>query len=299
MDLRELGYLVLQSKDLGAWQFFAEQVAGMQTTFGPAGELYLKIDKRHHRIVILPADREAFIASGWGVRSKVEFDAAREELSVSGTAAQTGSTDDCALRKVREFFWFKDPSGNRHEVFWGPISDFKPFISPIGVGKFVTGELGMGHTVLPALNIDECLAFWTGVGGMDVSDSLLQTITADVQVQLYFLHCRNARQHSLALAQMPSAVGCVHVCVEYAEFDDVGRALDRVTAHKVPVAMTLGKHVNDDLISFYIMTPGNFLMEFGWGAPPKDWDRELVFETTRGSQWGHQWVLQDPNFQLT
>ena len=104
MDLRELGYLVLQSKDLGAWQFFAEQVAGMQTMFGPAGELYLKIDKRHHRIVILPADREAFIASGWGVRSKVEFDVAREELSLSGTVAQTGNTEDCAQRKVREFF---------------------------------------------------------------------------------------------------------------------------------------------------------------------------------------------------
>jgi 3,4-dihydroxy-9,10-secoandrosta-1,3,5(10)-triene-9,17-dione 4,5-dioxygenase len=151
---------------------------------------------------------------------------------------------------------------------------------------------------LPAINIDETVAFWTGFGGMALSDSLLQPITDDITVQLYFMHCKNGRQHSLALAQMPSDVGCVHVMVEFADLDDVGLALDRVHQHGVPIAMTLGRHVNDDMISFYVMTPGNFLMEIGWGGPPKDWDREIQFETTKGSRWGHKWVLQDANFQL-
>ena len=298
MDLKELGYVVVGSTDIKKWRHFAEQIIGMQAVDGDQGQLYLKIDSRHHRFVILPHDHERYIASGWATKSKSDFAQARQEMLTAGVSVYPGEPQDCAIRKVTEFFWFSDPAGNRHEVFWGPISDFKPYVSPIGAGKFVTGELGLGHTVLPALNIDETLAFWTGVGGMELSDSLLQPITADLTVQLYFMHCQNTRQHSLALAQMPSDVGCVHVMVEFADMDDVGRALDRVNEYKIPLAMTLGRHVNDDMISFYIMTPGNFLIEIGWGAPPKDWERELFFETTAGSRWGHKWVLDDPNFQL-
>jgi 3,4-dihydroxy-9,10-secoandrosta-1,3,5(10)-triene-9,17-dione 4,5-dioxygenase len=298
MNLRELGYVVLETSDIQKWRVFAEQVVGMQACDGPDGALYLKIDQRHHRILILPAGREKYAASGWALRSKQEFDDAFEALSASGVNVELGKADACRLRYVQGFMWFDDPSGNRHEIFWGPISDFKPFVSPIGTGKFVTGDLGMGHTVLPAANIDETRAFWTSIGGLGDSDSLLQPVTADLTVQLYFMHCRNARQHSMALAQMPSDVGCIHLALEFAELDDVGLAIDRVNAHKIPVAMTLGKHTNDDMISFYFMSPGNFILELGWGAKPKDWDNELVHETTLGSQWGHKWVLNDPNFQV-
>lgn len=298
MNISELGYILLQSADIEKWRTFAERVVGMQAIDGPEGELYLKIDKRFHRFLIVPGDSERYLASGWAMRSKADFDAFRAKLEQAGVVLSAGDAGASALRKVQDFFSFHDPAGNCHEVFWGPISDFQPFVSPIGTGPFVTGELGLGHTVLPALNIDEALAFWTSVGGMECSDSLLQPITADLNVQLFFLHCRNPRQHSLALAKMPSDVGCVHVMVEFAEFDDVGRALDRVHEHGVPMAMTLGKHVNDDMISFYVMTPGNFIIEIGWGAPPKQWEDELFFETTRGSHWGHRWVLNDPNFQL-
>jgi 3,4-dihydroxy-9,10-secoandrosta-1,3,5(10)-triene-9,17-dione 4,5-dioxygenase len=299
MDIKELGYVVLQSADLKRWRHFAEEIVGLQASEGPGGELYLKVDDRHHRFMIVPGDREKYFASGWALRNKPEFEAFRDALIRAEVAVTAGSADEAALRKVKEFAWFNDPAGNRHEIFWGPISNFKPFVSPIGTGKFITGELGMGHTVLPAANIDETLAFWTGIGGMELSDCLLQPVTADLVVQLYFMHCRNNRQHSLALAQMPSDVGCVHLMLEYADFDDVGLALDRVHEHKVPIAMTLGRHVNDAMVSFYIMTPGNFILELGWGAPPKDWNRELAFETTVGSRWGHKWVLNDPNFQLS
>lgn len=298
MGISELGYVVLQTADIGKWRNYAEQVVGMRAIDAPGGGLYLKIDRRNHRILILPGDQERYFASGWLLRSRADYDAFRARLEGFGVALTGATAEESALRKVQDFFTFTDPAGNRHEAGWGPISDFQPFVSPIGTGPFVTGELGLGHTVLPALNIDEALDFWTRVVGFDASDSLLQPITADLKVQLYFLHCRNPRQHSLALAQMPSDVGCVHMMLEFADFDDVGRALDRQQAHNIPLAMTLGKHVNDDMISFYMMTPGKFILELGWGAPPKAWEEEIFFETTLGSHWGHKWVLQDPDFQL-
>ena len=156
----------------------------------------------------------------------------------------------------------------------------------------------MGHTVLPAQNIQDTLDFWCSIGGMALSDILSLALTPDLTVQLYFMHCDNARQHSFALAQMPTeSPGCVHIMVEYGRLDEVGLALDRVMKHKVPIAITLGQHVNDEMVSFYAMTPGNFIFELGWGGPPKEWGQEVVFETTSGSHWGHKWVLNDTNYK--
>jgi len=66
--------------------------------------------------------------------------------------------------------------------------------------------------------------------------------------------------------------------------------LDRIQAHKIPMVATLGRHVNDEMISFYVQTPGGFALEYGVGGKRVDWKDHIVFETTRGSDWGHNWV---------
>ncbi|MGI9156303.1 MAG: VOC family protein [Marmoricola sp.] len=40
--------------------------------------------------------------------------------------------------------------------------------------------------------------------------------------------------------------------------DDVGRALERVRKHRVPLSATLGRHRNDQMVSFYVKSPGGF-----------------------------------------
>ena len=131
----------------------------MQAIDGPNGELYLKIDRRNHRFLILPAARKSYVASGWIVKSKTDFDAALDSLNRAGVATEGSSPTERSVRKVQDFFSFKDPAGNRHEISSELISDFTRFVSPIGVSKFITGELGMGHTVLPAQNIQDTLDF--------------------------------------------------------------------------------------------------------------------------------------------
>jgi 3,4-dihydroxy-9,10-secoandrosta-1,3,5(10)-triene-9,17-dione 4,5-dioxygenase len=54
--------------------------------------------------------------------------------------------------------------------------------------------------------------------------------------------------------------------VEMATTDDVGRAQDRRVDHGVPVVMGLGRHTNDEMISFYCQTPDDFMVEVGWGG---------------------------------
>ncbi|HUD53400.1 VOC family protein, partial [Parvibaculum sp.] len=117
----------------------------------------------------------------------------------------------------------------------------------------------------------------------DLLDHLLTT--KDVDQAVVFT---STQRDADILAEMPSPSGCIHVMVEVNSIDEVGRALDRVQQHQVPMLMGLGRHVNDEMISFYIFTPGMFALEYGWGGLVKDWTEHQVFETTSPSHWGHR-----------
>jgi len=54
---------------------------------------------------------------------------------------------------------------------------------------------------------------------------------------------------------------------------------------------TLGRHVNDRMISFYMATPSNFPIEYGYGGLVVDWSRHTVFEATSPSLWGHDFSV--------
>ncbi|MCF4165168.1 VOC family protein [Zavarzinia compransoris] len=289
MYIRELGYVLVGSSDLGQWRQFATEVLGLMVAETTDGNLHLKMDGRQFRFLVMPKEMDGLIASGWEVQDQPAFRAMRAYLADKGVALTDGDEDGAKLRHVQEYFAFTDPAGNVHEVYWGPISDFARFHSPIGVAGFVTEGMGLGHVVLPAFEtFDDTHAFWTETVGFGLSDILkISMVPGMPPMRIQFYHC-NPRQHSLALAEMPSPSGCIHVMIEVEDFDDVGKALDRVSSHQVPVVMGLGKHVNDEMISFYIMTPGGFALEYGWGGLVKDWTHHQVFETTATSHWGHR-----------
>lgn len=298
MMVRELGYVVIGAQRVADWRPFAEEVLGMATAIGPGDSLYLKMDERDFRLAVVPCERDCLIASGWAVPSSEAYVDLKKSLGERGVAMTDGSGEERQLRRVQDFFWFLDPAGNRVEIFWGPICEFRQFISPIGVPGFVTGELGLGHVVLPALDVETCYRFWHENLGFGLSDILAMDFGGQ-SVKLRFMHCGNKRQHSLALAGMPSPAGLIHMCVELPSLKDVGLALDRVMRSKVQLVMTLGQHVNDDAVSFYFMAPGGaFFFEIGWQGVLKDWDRHTVFETTLPSYWGHQFVLNDPRYRV-
>ncbi|MFY9959461.1 VOC family protein, partial [Pseudomonas sp.] len=110
-------------------------------------------------------------------------------------------------------------------------------------------------------------------------------------IRIHFLHCRNARHHSLALAEYPVPSGCVHVMVEVDSMTEVGRAHDRLLAHDVRLSATLGQHLNDRMTSFYMKTPSAFDLEYGFGGLQVDWAEHSAFEFTRVSIWGHDFSV--------
>jgi hypothetical protein len=79
-----------------------------------------------------------------------------------------------------------------------------------------------------------------------------------------------------------------HLMVEFYAFDDLGRAYDVAIAAGDRVAVSLARHSNDLMTSFYSRTPSAMYVETGWGGREIDdatWQAHEL-ETVR-SFWGH------------
>lgn len=293
INISGLAYVVAECSDLARWKTFAEGVLGMMTAPGPDGTLYVRMDERQFRIAVQPGQRDGYVASGWEVLDQAAFDDALRELQAAGVKVKLEDEACCARRCAQQVASFSDPSGNRHELVWGFQSDFTRFVSPAGVARFVTGTMGAGHVVLPATEFAKTLAFFTDVLGFGTSDmyNFRPPGTEGVVLPIRFLHCGNARHHSLALAGFPVESGCVHLMVEVEDMAEVGRALDRVAAHDALLTATLGQHTNDRMTSFYVRTPSNFDIEYGYGGLVVDWHEHVVHEFTKVSLWGHDFSV--------
>jgi len=290
--ISSLGYLRVESADPAAWREFGTRVLGMSEGRGPdPAAVYLRMDDLPARIVVVPGDGDRLVATGWEVAGEQALAEVARILAAAGVAAKTGDPAELADRRVTGLLHVDDPSGNSLEIFCGAALDSRPAVSAYGT-TFVTGAQGMGHVVLPATDDEETLAFYTGLLGFRLRDSMRMPgeffgrPAGGPPVWMRFLGCC-PRHHSLALAPMRPAAGIVHLMVEVASLDDVGLALDRCRRRKAPVSSTLGRHANDHMVSFYVQTPGGFDIEYGTDGLTVDDSSWVTRETTAVSMWGH------------
>jgi 3,4-dihydroxy-9,10-secoandrosta-1,3,5(10)-triene-9,17-dione 4,5-dioxygenase len=291
MAIRSLAYVVIDATDIEAWRAYGEDVLGMRA-FDHDDGIRLRMDERPFRIQIRKSDADRFHAAGFVYADKPAFDAGLARLRAAGVALEAASAEDAAERHLRAFVRCSDPSGNRLELGWGNIVDGKPFVSLAGVPGFVTGEMGLGHVVFPAMKLGETRAFYIdllGFGDSDEMRAFMQGGPDDPGIGFHFLHCDNPRHHSVALGEYPAPSGLIHMMVEVPGLDDVGRALDRAIAAGVHISSSLGKHMNDKMTSFYMRTPGGFDVEYGCGGIRPDWKTFTPTISLKEDEWGHHW----------
>jgi 3,4-dihydroxy-9,10-secoandrosta-1,3,5(10)-triene-9,17-dione 4,5-dioxygenase len=292
--IQSLGYLRIESADVGAWREFGVRALGMVEGRGPdADSLYLRMDDFPARLVITAGERDRLIASGWEVPGDHDLAAVGRALEEAGVAVKAGTDAELAERRVARLLRFDDPAGNTLEVFSGAALESRPAVSSYG-NRWVTGSFGLGHVVLPVSDGESALRFYTEVLGFRLRDSMRMAPELFGQpaggppLWMRFLGC-NPRHHSLALAPFPAPAGIVHLMVEVASLDDVGRAMDRCARRGVPPSATLGRHANDLMVSFYVRTPGGFDIEYGTDGRLVDDATWVSRETTAISLWGHRW----------
>lgn len=292
MGIRSLGYLRIEATDMAAWREYGLKVLGMVEGSGDDPDaLYLRMDDFPARLVIVPGESDRLSAVGWETAHAAELQEIRDRLDGAGVPYKEGTAEQRAERKVDELITFTDPSGNTQEVFHGIALQHRRVVSPYG-HRFVTGEQGLGHVVLSTHDDAAALHFYRDVLGFRLRDSMKLPPQAvgrgedDPPAWLRFFGC-NPRHHSLAFLPMPTPSGIVHLMVEVENTDDVGLCLDRALRRKVKMSATLGRHVNDLMLSFYMKTPGGFDVEFGCEGRTVDDDAWIARESTAVSLWGH------------
>ncbi|AMO59332.1 glyoxalase/bleomycin resistance protein/dioxygenase [Mycolicibacterium phlei] len=296
MSIKSLGYLRIEATDVEAWREYGLKVLGMVEGKGPTeGALYLRMDEFPARLVIVPGERDRLLESGWETANALELQDVRNRLEAAGVPYKEGTEAELADRRVVELIRFQDPTGNTLEAFHTVALEHRRLVSPYG-HRFVTGEQGLGHVVLTTRDDAESLRFYRDVLGFYLRDSMRlppQVVGRPADGEpawLRFFGC-NPRHHSLAFMPGETPSGIVHLMVEVENSDDVGLCLDRALRRNVKMSATLGRHVNDKMLSFYMKTPGGFDVEFGCEGLQVEDDNWVARESTAVSLWGHDFSV--------
>lgn len=285
----QLGYIGLGVSDQSAWDEFLTQILGLQANgASDQGERYYRMDENHHRIITVADDRDDICLIGWEVLNDKVLETMVERLTAAGVEVSRGSEQQCAAKQVSGLVQFVEPNGIASEIYYGPVVRPEiPFNSPRGISGFNAGLQGMGHIVLAVDDYDTTYNFYRDVLGMGLSDYLDFEMMPGFRAFVAFLHC-NPREHTLAFAQAPAPKRLLHFMVEASSLDEVGTTYDLCQDKQIPISMTLGRHTNDYMLSFYAKTPSGFDVEFGAGARTVDPETWTVQRHNSVSIWGHR-----------
>lgn len=288
MSIGSLGYLGFEVKDAAAWAAFATGVLGLMSA-EPAGESRrFRLDDLAWRVAVEPGEADDLAYVGFEVAGPTELAAVGERLSEAGVTVGNGNPELLAERGVLGLISCQDPEGLTVEVFYGPtLRTETPFASPAGVTAFVTGDQGLGHIVLSTKDMSAARRFYQDILGFRLSDIIRMRAGPQFSFEMEFYHC-NPRHHTLALMPIPMPKRLHHFMIQVPTLDGVGFALERATAAAAPITAGLGRHTNDQMVSFYSRTPAGFEVEFGQGAIEVDDATWRVGRHDKPSSWGHK-----------
>ena len=296
MGVKALGYVIVETAEPERWDTFLTQLAGvMRADDAPDGAMQFRIDERVFRFRIERSDREWFKAAGYALADSAELEALAARIAAAGRPVEPFTAEAAALRGVETGFATSDPAGNGLEFYCGDSRADEPFVSPLGISHFITGEMGMGHAVFSAPDFPATLAFHRDVIGFRETDMpAFHLMGPDAPAMHFaFLHADNGRHHSIAFGEGPvPPSGAVHVMLQYPSLVEVGKAYDRMKAMGYPESASLGQHINDETVGFYVQTPGGFDLEIGCDSlviDPASWE---VTKHIGISIWGHEWAWQ-------
>ncbi|MGH7073297.1 MAG: VOC family protein [Stellaceae bacterium] len=281
MELQSLGYIGIRADSIEEWAELGPNLFGLEQVERTRSALRFRMDDRSQRIVVTAEGGTGIAYLGFEVADAAALDRLGARLDQRGTAAARFSRSLAGERHVADGIAFADPAGNRLEAFCSAEIATEPFRPGRNISGFRTGALGMGHVVLQTRDIEPMRRFYQDVLGFALSDYFLHPFP------IYFLHL-NPRHHSIGLlAHSENRVH--HLMIETLMLDDIGQGYDLAMLEENRIATTLGRHINDQVTSFYSHTPSGFMLEYGWGGRSIDHGNWTPTEVVHGpSMWGHE-----------
>lgn len=286
----ELGYIGLEVADPASLnQFFGEVIGLVPGETDDPAELTWRNDDRSRRIIVQRGGANDASLLGFEATSDGSFAGVAHRLRSAGFEVEEGSTAELRSRRVERLIRTAAPWGVQVEVVLRLSKASSPYSSPTVPGGFRTEGVGFGHVVFATTAFDASHRFLVDGLGMEQTDWLEMEIGPEIELQVHFYHC-NERHHSVALAAAPFDMPqkLHHIMLETNSRDDVGRVFDRVWASDLAIANGLGRHDNDGMFSFYVVSPAGFQVEVGYGGRrvTEPWTDDRRYD--RISAWGHQ-----------
>jgi 2,3-dihydroxybiphenyl 1,2-dioxygenase len=293
VDIYGIAYVGYESPNAKQMRDFGPEVFAFGLNESRADDsVYLTMDDREYRIAVHPGEVDRMAYIGLEMKDKWAWENGVETLRSAGFEVTVGDTDLEAQRGVYGVAQFEDPAGWPHELVYGHAYTTGGWR---GGGRphagFQSEKYGLGHTVLSAANHDEVDRYCRDTMGYRWYVQGVRKGFAS-----FWRFNNNNLSHNIAYAINPNhkygdtATSVPHIGVYCNTLDDVGIAWD-VVSEQYPerVKMTLGRHMQDPVVSFYTKTPAGFVIEYIWGEDldiPND--SYVERRATKLSIWGHK-----------
>jgi 2,3-dihydroxybiphenyl 1,2-dioxygenase len=286
-SVTSLGYIQFTATDLDVWEDFGQRVLGLMADRIDEDRIRFRADEKVYRLEVRTGAAGGVSAVGWETKGPAELAELESRLTAAGYVVTRPGPEVAKERRVSDLISFRDPDDcYDHEIYWGLGTSSARFASPIGA-EFVAGMEGLGHVLQVVSDRELYERLFMDVLGFRLSDHI------DLTPDLYatFLHC-NPRHHSFAFTpQIPGRpLGVGHFMLEVTDLDVIGRALEHIEEEPERLLKTFGRHSNDRMTSFYLITPSNVGLEFGTGGIKID---DATWTPTRydtAHLWGHHSV---------
>jgi 2,3-dihydroxy-p-cumate/2,3-dihydroxybenzoate 3,4-dioxygenase len=249
IDLLDIRYVRLGTRNLDAADRFAREVVGLELAHEEAGARYYRSDERDHTLVYFEGDPRDHTA-GFELRDATQLDAAASALSDRGFAVRPGSADAREQRRVHDLISFDDPSGNRIDLVVRPQHSGRRHFPSRDAGITGFSHIGLCSTDAPR---DE--AFWCGVLGARVSDRIGDAALLRI----------DPVHHKIALFPTTRS-GIQHVNHQVASIDDVMRASYQLRERGVRIVFGPGRHPTSGAVFLYFEGPDGMIFEYSTGV---------------------------------
>ena len=274
IDLLDIRYVRLGTRDIEGASRYATSILGLQQAGSEGGTRYFRSDGRDHTLAYFGGDPSDH-AIGFDVHDPAALDAAAAQIDACDLPVAWGTRDECEARRVDRLLRFSDPSGNAIELVHGGAAADREFVA-----SREAGITGFSHIGLRTTDAARDEAFWTRVCNARVSDR----IGAAPLLRIDAVH------HKLAL--FPSAhAGVQHVNHQVAGVDDVMRAWYFLRDRGVRIVFGPGRHPTSSAIFLYFEGPDGMVYEYSTGVrliedEARHRPRQFPFEPASFCMWG-------------
>lgn len=249
IDLHDVSYARIGTRDLPAAIDFATRIVGLELVREENQSAYFRSDSRDHTLCYFEGDPSDHTLA-FEMSYEDDLTQAVEELRASGFDVDQGTAEECQQRYVHSFVHFRDLTGNKIELVWRPYVSGRRYFPSRDAG--ITG---FNHVGLCSKDPVRDEKMWTKQFNARVSD----WIGPSPLLRIDEIH------HKIALFPTDRS-GIQHINHQVESVDDIMRSWYFLQEQGVKVVFGPGRHPTSGARFLYFEGPEGMVFEYSCGV---------------------------------